>query len=69
MGMKSTYGCIRSILSAFKKPLGVPSATPMLKIVLGLLTPAFMLRVVVPPAETVTLAVDDSSSPSKRVAV
>lgn len=35
---RHTYGCMVSILSAFRKPAGVPSAVPMLQIVDGLLT-------------------------------
>lgn len=58
-----------SILSAFKNPDGVPSASPMLQIALGVLSADSKFKVVVPPAVTATLDVATSSSPLYNVTV
>ena len=65
-----TYGCILSILSAFKKPAGVPSAVPtiiisdylnevtkilpMVQMLAGRLADALKVSEAVPPALTET---------------
>ncbi|CUA69927.1 hypothetical protein RSOLAG22IIIB_14150 [Rhizoctonia solani] len=60
---------IKDSLSAFKKPLGVPSGAPICQIRVGKLSLEVRLKLEVLPAETVTLPVATANSFLYNVAV
>ena len=61
--MRTSCGCIWTILSPLRRPAGVPSQSPMRKITEGAASVEARFSVVVVPAVTVTGAVPTASSP------